>query len=86
MTHCGIICPASAGHLNPMMTLGYELKRRGHHVSAIGIFDVRSRVIAAGLEFVAIGKSEMSQTIDLSELAHFNGLKPFNYMINHLTT
>lgn len=30
MTHFGIICPTSPGHLNPMTALGRELKRRGH--------------------------------------------------------
>jgi hypothetical protein len=28
MTHFGIICPATVGHLNTMTTLGYELKQR----------------------------------------------------------
>ena len=89
MTHFGIICPASAGHLNPMMTLGYELKKRGHRVSVINITDVRSRVLAAGLEFVAIGKSDFppGATIDLFlELANLSGLKAFRYTIDKWLT
>ncbi len=51
MTHIGIICPALPGHLNPMTTLGYELKERGHRVTLIGIADAQPKAIAAGLEF-----------------------------------
>ncbi|MDJ0697530.1 MAG: glycosyl transferase family 1, partial [Mastigocoleus sp. MO_188.B34] len=58
MTHFGIICPAAAGHLNPMTTLGYELKHRGHRVTVLGIEDAQAKVLAAGLEFQVIGKSD----------------------------
>ena len=61
MTHFGIICPAAAGHLNPMTTLGYELKKRGHLVTVINIEDVRSKALAAGLEFEPIGKSDFPE-------------------------
>ena len=61
MTHFGIICPAFAGHLNPMTTLGYELKQRGHRVIVLGIEDTHPKVLAAGLEFQVIGKSDFSQ-------------------------
>ena len=27
MIHFGLLCPAITGHLNPMTTLGHELKR-----------------------------------------------------------
>ena len=58
MTHFGIICPAAAGHLNPMTTLGYELKKRNHRVTLLGIADARPKTIAAGLEFQAVGESD----------------------------
>jgi len=58
MTHFGIICPASAGHLNPMTTLGYELNKRGHRVTLFGILDAQPKTVAAGLDFWAIGESE----------------------------
>jgi UDP:flavonoid glycosyltransferase YjiC (YdhE family) len=51
MVHFGIICPTVPGHLNPMTTLGYELKQRGHRVTLIGIPDARSHALAAGLCF-----------------------------------
>ncbi len=58
MTHFGIICPAATGHLNPMTTLGYELQRRGHRVTVVGILDAEKKVNLAGLEFRAIALSE----------------------------
>lgn len=55
MTHFGLLCPTASGHLNPMTTLGYELKQRGHRVTLIGLLDAEANVSAAGLEFQAIG-------------------------------
>lgn len=51
MTHYGLICPAASGHLNPMTTLGYELKKQGHRVTLIGVPDAQPKAQAAGLEF-----------------------------------
>ena len=58
MTNFGILCPARSGHLNPMLSLGYELMRRGHRVILFGIVDSQSKALAAGLDFWAIGESE----------------------------
>ncbi len=85
MTHFGIICPAAAGHLNPMTTLGYELKRRGHRVTVLGIEDAQPKVLAAGLEFQVIGKSDFPQgaTKDLfTQLGNLSGFKALQYTIN----
>jgi zeaxanthin glucosyltransferase len=56
MVHFGILCPAASGHLNPMTALGYELRQRGHQVTVVGILDAKSKVLAAGLSFWAIGE------------------------------
>ncbi|NEP51937.1 MAG: glycosyltransferase [Moorea sp. SIO3C2] len=85
MTHFGIICPAASGHLNPMTTLGYELKQRGHRVTLFGIEDAQPKVLAAGLEFQLIGKSDFPKgaTKDLfTKLGNLNGFKAFQYTIN----
>ncbi|WP_333129820.1 hypothetical protein [Microcoleus sp. Pol11C3] len=58
MTHFGLICPASTGHLNTMLPLGKELQRRGHRVTLFGILDAQANTLATGLEFQAIGESE----------------------------
>lgn len=77
MTHFGLICPASTGHLNTMIPLGYELKRRGHQVTLVGILDAEEKTLAAGLDFCAIAESEcpyghMQQLFD--ELGKLSGL------------
>ena len=85
MTHFGIICPAAAGHLNPMTTLGYELQRRGHRVTVLGIEDAQPKVLAAGLEFQVIGKSDFPKgaTKDLfTQLGKLSGFKALQYTIN----
>ncbi len=58
MTHFGILCPPFYGHLNPMAALGRELQQRGHRVTIFLIPDIESKVLAEGLEFWTIGKSD----------------------------
>ena len=61
MTHFGLICPSSTGHLHTMIPLGQELKRRGHSVTLVGLLDSKAETLAAGLEFQAVGESEFPQ-------------------------
>ncbi|NEP22760.1 glycosyltransferase [Moorena sp. SIO3I6] len=85
MTHFGIICPAASGHLNTMTPLGYELKQRGHRVTVFGIEDAQPKVLAAGLEFQVIGKSDFPKgaTKDIfTQLGNLSGFKAFQYTIN----
>ena len=87
MTHFGIICPAASSHLNLMTTLGYELKQRGHRVTVLGIEDAQPKVLAAGLEFQVIGKSDFPKgtTKDLfNKLGHLRGFKAFQYTIDKM--
>jgi zeaxanthin glucosyltransferase len=57
MSHFGILCPSSPGHLNPMMALGSELIKRNHNVTLFGVLDVRSYALVAGLNFCSIGET-----------------------------
>jgi len=85
MTHFGILCPAAAGHLNPMTTLGRELQQRGHRVTLIGILDAQSKTIAAGLDFWAIGETEFPQGAMaqlFAQLGKLSGLAALRYTIN----
>ncbi|MGK7882630.1 MAG: glycosyltransferase [Crocosphaera sp.] len=87
MTHYGLICPSSTGHLNTMLPLGKELQRRGHHVTLLGILDAQSKTLASGLEFKVLGESKfpkgtMSEV--LTELGKLNGLKALEYTINRI--
>ncbi|WP_107670343.1 glycosyltransferase [Cyanothece sp. BG0011] len=85
MTHYGLICPPSTGHLNTMFPLGKELQRRGHRVTVFNILDVESKALASGLEFQAVGDSEYPKGITpkkLTELGQLSGLEAYKYTIN----
>lgn len=85
MTHFGLICPSSTGHLHTMLPLGQELKRRGHRVTLLGILDTQTPTLAAGLEFLAIGEADFPQgaTRDLfAHLGNLSGLKALQYTIH----
>ena len=87
MTHFGLICPSSTGHLHTMLPLGQELKRRGHRVTLIGILDSQAKTLAAGLEFIAIGEAEFPEgaTKDLyTQLGKLSGLKALQYTIKYI--
>lgn len=85
MTHFGLICPSSTGHLNTMLPLGKELQRRGHRVTLFGILDAQANTLAAGLEFQAIGESEyplgtVAQV--LTQLGKLSGMTALQYTIS----
>ncbi|WP_017653753.1 glycosyltransferase [Fortiea contorta] len=84
MTHFGLICPATTGHLNTMLPLGKELQQRGHRVTLVGILDAQPSTLAAGIEFRAIGKSEFPQggmTQFFTELGQLSGLAALRHTI-----
>lgn len=54
----GLISSPVPGHINPMSTLGRELKRRGHETFFFNIEDTRHKITAEGHEFVPIGADE----------------------------
>jgi zeaxanthin glucosyltransferase len=77
MPHLGLICPELSGHLNPMTTLGRELKRRGHCVTLIGRPDARIKVESRGLEFASIGDRDFpvgSMALMTAQLGQSGGL------------
>ena len=87
MTHYGLICPAASGHLNPMTTLGYELKKEGHRVTLFGIVDAEPKATAAGLEFQSIGKSDFPKGFMkeiFTELGKMSGFAALRYTIKYI--
>ena len=87
MTHFGIICPTSTGHLNTMLPLGKELQRRGHQVTLIGTLDAESATLTAGLEFKAIGETDFplgSEKQALTQLGKLSGQDALQYTISAL--
>lgn len=87
MTHFGLICPASTGHLNTMLPLGKELQNRGHQVTLFAFSDAQPKTLAAGLEFRAIGESQFPSGItseSLAKLGKLSGLAALKYTVNLL--
>ncbi|MBV8883130.1 MAG: glycosyltransferase, partial [Chroococcidiopsidaceae cyanobacterium CP_BM_RX_35] len=87
MTHFGIICPGSTGHLNTILPLGCELKQRGHHVTLFGVLDAQPKTLAAGLNFWTIGESEFpagATARSLTQLGKLNGLAALQYTVTLL--
>lgn len=87
MTHFGLICPASTGHLNTMLPLGKELQNRGHRVTYVGILDGEPKALAAGLEFQPMGESEFPSGAiaqALTQLGKLSGFAAMKYTINGL--
>lgn len=58
MSHFGIICPATSGHLNPVISVGQTLQKRGHRVTLLGVADVEAKALWAGFDFYKIGAAE----------------------------
>ncbi|MEH1895077.1 MAG: glycosyltransferase [Nostoc sp.] len=87
MTHYGLICPASTGHLNTMLPLGKELQNRGHQVTLFAFSDAQPKTLAAGLEFRAIGESQFPSGVmseSLAKLGKLSGLAALKYTVNLL--
>jgi MGT family glycosyltransferase len=58
MTHrYGIVTPPAIGHLNPMVALALELKRRGHGVVVFTVADGARKLTGLPLESVTIGST-----------------------------
>lgn len=75
MTHFGLLCPATTGHLNPMIALGRDLQQRGHQVTLFSILDTQVRVEQAGLNFWAMGQANYPLGISAELMAVLGKLK-----------
>lgn len=87
MTHYGLICPTSTGHLNTMLPLGKELQQRGHRVTLFGFLEAEARTLAAGLEYCAIGQAEYppkASTEALAKLGQLSGRAALQYTVKLL--
>jgi zeaxanthin glucosyltransferase len=82
MPHLGLICPELSGHLNPMTTLGGELKRRGYRVTLIARPDARVKTESAGLEFLSVGERDFpagSMASTTAQLGQLGGLSAIRF-------
>ncbi len=84
MAHIGIISVPATGHLNPLTTLGYELKLRGHQVTVIGVLDAKQKAEAAGLDFKAYAEKDSPlgfTPTNLVKMGELSGLDSIRYSI-----
>jgi zeaxanthin glucosyltransferase len=84
MTHFGIFCPGTVGHLNPMCNLGRELMRRGHQVTLFGLPDVRGKVAQSGLNFYEIGAADFplgKMNAMMEQLGKLDGLPGLKFSV-----
>lgn len=88
MTHFGLICPTTTGHLNTMIPVGKELALRGHQVTLIARLEAEQRARSAGLEFQAYGELEFplgSVAKNLAALGQRSGRKALKFTIEKLS-
>ena len=75
--HIALICPELHGHLNPMTTLGGELKRRGHRVSLVCSPEGKPKADSCGLELLPIGVPEHESGRAAAARARLGEMKGF---------
>jgi MGT family glycosyltransferase len=59
MSHFGVVCPPSPGHLYPMIALAHALRRRGHRITFFNLADAERTVRDAGLDFHPLAADEL---------------------------
>ena len=72
----GVICPPFTGHINPMMSLSLELKRRGHNIILYHYNNINcDRFTSLGISTVALCSSDEGKAIgrDLDTLSKLVG-------------
>ena len=85
MARLGVISPPVPGHINPFISLGRELQRRGHDIVFFQMADVGPRVVSEGLRFQEIGQSDHpkgSLPKSLQKLGTLSGLAALRFTID----
>lgn len=89
MTHFGIICPTSSGHLNTILPLGQELQKRDHRVTLVGLLDAKPKTEAASLNFLPVGKEDFPPgaiAASFGKLGTLSGMTAVRHTIGLLKT
>nr|WP_197413904.1 nucleotide disphospho-sugar-binding domain-containing protein [Terracidiphilus gabretensis] len=76
MSHFGVLSIQGTGHLNPMIALSRQLVARGHRVTFFLPFEMKERILEAGLEFSEVrglvkdnrSKSRQKRPLGLADL------------------
>lgn len=75
MAHIAFIVVPAPGHLNPLVALATELKRRGHRITFLHHPDVEPMVRERGLDFVPVGNALISPGLLDAALARASAVK-----------
>ncbi len=78
------VIPDARGHLNPSMSLAYELKSRGHECNFVGRLDSQELVKENGFGYFSIGEEDFpigSTPKIMKELGQAKGMKAVNLTI-----
>jgi zeaxanthin glucosyltransferase len=81
MARIGIIAPPTLGHVNPLLTLGKELIKKGHTVVFFQLEEMKQHILDAGIEFHKIGRLIPSDTMQnmKQQLGQLAGLDAMRY-------
>jgi zeaxanthin glucosyltransferase len=87
MARFGVICPATTGHLNPMMSICRELQRRHHQIVFFQLLETEAKVKAAGLECQTIGRERFPLwrlSNELQRLGELSGKEALHHTVNFI--
>jgi len=82
----GIVVPELRGHLNASLSLGDELRRRGHEVTFFARLDAKALIEEQGLRCVTFAEKDCplgSSQTTLNEIGRNSGMKAFKKMLNY---
>eukprot|EP00178_Gracilaria_changii_P025208 TRINITY_DN773_c0_g1_i6.p1 TRINITY_DN773_c0_g1~~TRINITY_DN773_c0_g1_i6.p1 ORF type:complete len:441 (-),score=47.00 TRINITY_DN773_c0_g1_i6:1177-2499(-) len=87
MTRYGFSTLPAASHINSMMELAFELRRRGHEVVFITVTDFSDKMRSLGFETVIIGAQDIREgdsSAFLSRLGELDGLAAVNHTVDYM--
>lgn len=74
MSHFGLFCPNTVGHLNPMIAVADALRTRGHRVTFFLLGESPAQVTSAGFEVVSVGGTRFPAEDYRAAMAHLGTL------------
>ncbi|MEM9245215.1 MAG: nucleotide disphospho-sugar-binding domain-containing protein, partial [Cyanobacteria bacterium P01_F01_bin.153] len=87
MTHYGLLCPPSPGHLNPSIILAQTLMERGHRVTLFTIADMVDAVESTGVDICCFGQDDFpsgSVANQFQQLGELSGVAAVKFTVQIL--
>jgi zeaxanthin glucosyltransferase len=88
MAKLGCLSYSGIGHVSPLLALAIRLQKRGHDVAFFQLADLKARIEAGGIRYVALGEDELpacSLVRELEDLARLEGAAAFERVIASVT-